>query len=57
MGRISVEEFSNQMDLTVVEVQHLNDVAGENELEEAELKRRCEEVEQFILQEAAKCLH
>ena len=52
MGRISIEEFADEMGWTVAEAQHLNDVAGENEVTEAELMMGCDELEQFILQEA-----
>ena len=49
-GRVTVQEFAEQMEMTVGEVEFLNKSVEEESFMEAEIMRGCQELEKFILE-------
>ena len=47
---MTIEEFAASMGWPVKAVEHFNEAAGADEMQEAELMESCKEVEQFIIE-------
>jgi len=49
-GIVTVQEFAEQMGMTVGEVEFLNNGVEEESFTEAEIMRGCQELEEFIME-------